>query len=291
MFDDRIAIGTAQFGQPYGIANKKLEEVSQLEVANILKYALSKGIGTIDTAMTYGNSEIKLGNCGVSNFQIITKLPSVPKDCLGIESWIESQFFDSLSRLKVNEIYGLLLHNSSDLLGRQGSLIWSYLQNLKEKKIVKKIGYSIYNPEELDHLFELFSPDIIQAPYNIIDRRLSTSGWLDRLFSADVEIHIRSIFLQGLLLFHKNDRPNYFANWPDVFNRLDEWLEKNSLSAFEASISFALSDSRINKVIFGVNNVIQLREIVSNAGVIVSDFPEELNSNDLNLINPSMWTK
>ena len=204
MLNNRIVIGTAQFGSPYGVANTKLEEVSPTEVSGILKYALSEGINTIDTAINYGDSEAKLGGFGVDDFQIVTKLPAIPNNYSDINSWVEEQLNNSFDRLKVRSIYGVLLHNSQDLLGFKGPELWESLQELKRKKIVKKVGYSIYSPWELDELYEPFPPDIVQAPYNILDRRLSLSGWLDRLSSNDIEIHIRSVFLQGLLLLNKN---------------------------------------------------------------------------------------
>ena len=137
--------------------------------------------------------------------------------------------------------------------------------------------------------FDLFFPDIVQAPYNILDRRLASSGWLDRLFHVNTEIHVRSVFLQGLLLIKKNERPNKFDRWSNVFEKFDLWLKENNLSALQASISFAMKDPRITKVILGVDNLLQLEEIMANLKIKIEYFPEDLNIPDPDLIDPSRW--
>ena len=120
MLNNRIAIGSVQFGIPYGVANTSSKEVSNSEISNILTYANSVGINTIDTAIAYGESERKLGDYGVSNCQVITKLPKIPKECSNVLSWVEGQLMESLSRLRLPRIYGLLLHNTKDLSAING---------------------------------------------------------------------------------------------------------------------------------------------------------------------------
>mgnify|MGYP000044051884 CR=1 FL=1 len=291
MLNSRIAIGSVQFGLPYGVANTSSKEVSSLEISEILTYAQSAGIKTIDTAISYGKSESKLGDYGVNDYEIITKLPTLPEKCENVNSWVSGQLNESLSRLKLSRVYGLLLHNPEDLSGPKGDELWAAMQLLKKNKLVNKIGYSIYRPEDLDTYYHLFFPDIVQSPYSILDRRLASSGWLDELFNAQTEIHVRSIFLQGLLLMSKNKRPGKFDKWLSVFDKLELWLKDNGLSAMQASISFAMQDPRITKVILGVENLKQLKEIVSNIKSTTRDFPIDLSVQDIDidLIDPSKW--
>lgn len=289
MLNHRIEIGGVQFGSIYGVSNTSSREVSYSEVSNILNYAQSVGINCIDTAISYGDSERKLGAHGVSNYQVITKLPSIPKDCPNIFTWAEGQLMESLSRLKLSKVYGFLLHNPQDLNGKKGEDLWGALISFKKKNLVDKIGYSIYNPDDLDIFFDSFSPDIVQAPYNILDQRLSLSGWMDRLFQAGIEIHVRSVFLQGLLLMKKNQRPKKFDRWSYIFEKFDLWLKENNLTPMQALTSFALSDPRITKVVIGVDNLLQLEEIVSNLEVKTRYFPGEICTSDIDLIDPSRW--
>ena len=284
----KLGLGTVQFGQSYGIANNA-GQVNGKEVKNILDYAFLSGIDTLDTAISYGESEIVLGDVGVKDWNVISKLPSIPKDCTEIDAWISNQVDFSLKRLGIKCLEGLLLHNPSQLLTTNGKLIWNSLIKLREENKVKKIGFSIYMSEDLELLMRNFQPCIVQAPYNIIDRRLADLGWLEKMYKSGIEIHVRSIFLQGLLLFGKKDRPIFFDKWSHVWDKWHQWLEELDLTALEACLSFALGDERISKVIVGVDSNSHLKEILSSANTLISDFPKELCVRDSGLINPTNW--
>ena len=130
---------------------------------------------------------------------------------------------------------------------------------------------------------------MIQAPYSIFDRRLHTSGWLERLYNENVEVHIRSIFLQGLLLLNKNTRPKKFNKWLGLWNQWDDWLDGNNITALQAAVSFSISDNRITKVTVGVDSLDQLKEIISASNSNINKFPQDLNIGDTKLLNPSEW--
>ena len=162
MNKNRIAIGAAQFGSRYGIANRA-GEVSTDMVRSILDYASSQGINTIDTAISYGDSEEKLGACGCNSWRVITKIPEVPSsDPLIIEDWIFSKIEDSLNRLKIGKLSGVLLHKPGQLLRHEGKAIYKTMMKLKKAGYTDKIGISIYQPVELDELIKEFDFDIVQ---------------------------------------------------------------------------------------------------------------------------------
>jgi len=286
----KLALGTVQFGLPYGIANQ-LGQVSESEMASILMYAKEFNIVTLDTAIGYGDSEQSLGKIGVGGWEIITKLPEVPHDCKDIDIWIYNELSESLKRLKVKQIKGLLLHRPIQLLDSIGNNIWLTVQALKQSGLVEKVGFSIYEPNELDQLCEKFQPDIVQAPFNILDQRLKTSGWLEKLHNSGVEVHVRSIFLQGLLLMAKEDRPEKFNRWNEIWEKLDSWLGSEKTSSLEASLGFVNSESMIDRIIVGVDSLKQLKEIVDYSGLQIKNIPETIMSSDQNLINPSNWNK
>jgi len=285
----KIALGTVQFGIPYGIANSN-GQVEKLVVKDILDYAKSFGIDTIDTAIAYGTSEQCLGEIGVDGYQVITKLPEIPDDYGNLKTWVKNHVDSSLSTLGVETLSGLLLHRSSQLLDTDKQDLWSILLQLKSDGIVKKIGFSIYTPDELDKLWDSFKPDLVQAPYNILDRRLETSGWLKRMHKENVEVHVRSIFLQGLLLMNKSNRPEKFNKWFALWSRWDDWLKESNITPVQAAVSFPLSDNRISKVIVGVDSLDQLKEIISAANNNIDRFPEDFNIADTKLLNPSEWS-
>lgn len=285
----KLALGTAQFGLDYGVANTD-GKMDTTTMTAILKQAWAKGINTLDTAISYGESEKRLGMANVKDWRIVTKLPEIPDECADINACILNQVQKSLLRLGVSRISALLLHKPDQLLEPNGFEIWEALQDLKHKNIVKKIGFSIYDCKQLDALWDFFQPNIVQIPYNLLDKRFLISGWMKKMNDAGVEIHARSIFLQGLLLMSKSDRPKKFNYWKEVWEVLDAWLLEYDITAVEAAISFAMDNPYIDKIVVGVDNVQQLEEIFSiNLKRKIIHPPDSLHTNDVRLINPSHW--
>jgi len=285
---NRLAIGTAQFGLSYGIANQ-VGKVSQTEAKEILKLASNSGIKILDTAIAYGDSEKSLGNLGIQNFQLVTKLPIVPIDCQDVGVWVKEQVRSSFSRLGIKDIYGLLLHQSNQLLGSYGKDLYRELNLLKESGKVKKIGISIYSPFELEALKDKYDFDLVQAPFNIIDQRLHSSGWLSRLKNKGVEVHTRSVFLQGLLLMEQAHIPNKFLKWSDLWYKWHNWLDDYEGTATEACLSLPLSFPEIDKVIVGVDNSKQLLQILNSAKNLNTKSLPDLQCSNEGLINPANW--
>ncbi|MGY8818120.1 MAG: aldo/keto reductase [Pseudomonadales bacterium] len=288
MLSFKLAIGTAQFGLHYGISNNS-GKVSQENVAGLLSYAKDKGINTLDTAVAYGDSEQVLGNVGVDGWEIITKLPALPEGKEGIESWVDRQIDGSLGRLGVNRVYGLLLHRPQQLFEPSGQKLISALDRLKQQGIVKKIGVSIYQPEELDLIYKVMDLDLVQSPLNILDRRLIDSGWLARLKALGVEVHARSVFMQGLLLMSPAQRPEKFARWQSIWNEWNRWLISNEIDPIVACLAFALSESAVDKIVVGVENSAQLESIIRALGVSLPRVPASISSQDLDLLHPARW--
>ena len=288
MFIEKIALGSANFGQSYGVANSAGKLV-QRDVDLILKEALSSGVHFLDTAAAYGESELVLGRTGVSGWSVITKLPPLPREEVDPTGWVICKARASLGRLGLQSLDGLLLHKPFDLLGDNGSLLYKGLKECKESGLAKRIGISIYNPEELDAVISLYPMDIVQAPFNVLDQRIQQSGWLARLQDMGVEMHARSAFLQGLLLMGKEERPAKFARWNNVWEAWHTWLKDSGLTALEACLAFVMECPKINRVVLGVDSERHLREIlaVANAGITLPS--SCLASNDLDLINPSRW--
>jgi aryl-alcohol dehydrogenase-like predicted oxidoreductase len=248
----RLALGTVQFGTSYGVANT-LGQVSREETALILDHAWSAGIDTLDTAIEYGESERRLGEAGVGQWQIISKLPEIPKACTDVASWVQDSVIDSVGKLGVPRLRGLLVHRSQQLLGPQGEVLYKAFIAIREQGIVDKIGVSIYSPDELDALWPHYSFDLVQAPFNILDRRLIASGWLARLYQAGTEIHIRSVFLQGLLLMDVANRPEKFNRWQPLWNEWHNWLIDHESTSHLKPAWVIQSQPEISRIVLGVD--------------------------------------
>lgn len=286
----KIALGTAQFGLDYGIANCS-GQVSTAEAKKIICYAKSEGVITLDTAVAYGNSEEVLGNIGVADFDVITKLPEVPSNCESVEDWINQSVKKSLDNLKVGKLKGLLLHRPAQLLDKQGAEIFKGLMSVKEKGLVERVGVSVYSPYELENYIPNFAIDIVQIPFNIIDRRLFTSGWLDKLNEYSIEVHVRSVLMQGLLVLPPKQRSDYFECWSELWCRYDEWLSDSGLTPLEACLRFISSFSQLDRIVLGVESLTQLQEINDIFKMPPIQAPDNLSSNDERLLNPGMWKK
>ncbi len=284
----RLALGTAQFGSSYGVANTS-GQVPLTQVQTLLDLARKHGVDTLDTAIGYGQSEAVLGQGGTSGFRLITKLPALPEDIEAVEPWVSQQVKASMDRMRAPKIHGLLLHRPTQLLQPKGAALAQALRSLQEKGWVERVGISIYAPEELEPVLQVFTPDLVQAPLNLVDRRLVESGWLARLQAMGVAVHARSIFLQGLLLMPREARPPQFAAWQPLWQQWQEWLDAHSEhSPQSACLAYALSHPAIERVVVGVDNPQQFEQLVQTLQCEPIGWPD-LACDDLRLINPSHW--
>lgn len=286
---NRLALGTVQFGLAYGVANQAGRQVSRDEAAAILDLAWSSGMDTLDTAIAYGESEQRLGEIGVERWQIVSKLPAMPAACPDVSDWMHKAVADVLKRLGKAHLRGLLLHRPQELLEQNGQALYDALGSLKQCGLVEKVGISIYDPQELDVLMPRYRFDLVQAPFNVLDRRMITSNWLAMLKQSGTEVHVRSVFLQGLLLMNASNRPPRFKKWDKLWDTWHQWLADSRLSPLQASLGFALAQAGIDRVIVGVDTVHQLEGILSAANAPMPSLPDELNCEDIDLINPSRW--
>ena len=223
----KLVLGTVQFGLQYGVnsAGRPSEEA----VKNILKEAAKGGIITLDTSSAYGNSEEILGKCITAdeNFKIVSKYPKG-------ETSVSEMFNGSLNRLRVKKLYGYLLHHFE--VYENNPKVWNEFVALKETGKVQKIGFSLYTPEELEFILNNKLPfDLIQIPFNIFDKKFLP--YMKQLHDNDVEIHVRSTFLQGLLFKDRNALPEKLQPMKKYLLQLDEFSKKSGLSVSEIALN------------------------------------------------------
>ena len=285
----KLIIGSAQFGFNYGISNFLRPNLK--EQKKILDLATKNKISFIDTSPSYGNSETNLGKIGVKNFNIISKINKISKTQLeskNLQKIILKDIKKTLQKLKIKKLYGLLLHDSSDLNGKRGLDIYSAMIEAKKQKLTKKIGVSIYDISLIEKILLKYNIDIIQVPFNIMDRRLLNKKILKHIKKKKIEIHIRSIFLQGLLLMKNINIDNYFRKWKKLFLSWEKYLKVKKVDAKSACINYALSIKEFDNVVIGVNNSDQLKEILNTKKININP-PKKIRSNSKLLINPYLW--
>lgn len=286
--ESKLAIGTANFGLNYGISNVG-GKLADEDLKNILNLAFQSNLNTIDTAQAYGNSEYRLGQITTEKFQVVTKIGVGLEGSYQPKS-IHKLVMESLKRLKLDSVNGVLLHRPEILLGNDGNEIASELRHLKEIGLVKNIGVSIYGPELLSNLSNVIELDIVQAPFNVFDKRIMTSGWSDRLKERGTKIHTRSIFLQGLLLLEKSKLDRFFLqNWPELFANWFAFQIETGMRAETIALDFGLRQSWIDKIVVGVDSAEQLAQLLTIESSDRYTFSPQISTDDENLLDPSNW--
>ena len=290
-FIKKISLGSVQFGTNYGISNTK-GKTSINELKRIISYASKNNIENIDTAAMYGSSEKNLGLVGVSNFKIVSKIPPIDDNLDNIQQFVIDNFMNSLKSLKMNSIRGVLLHDANNLLGVNGDRVYGALQFLKKSGLVSKIGISVYNPFQVEKVMENFDIDIVQGPVNIFDQRFISSGLISKLSLKGIEFESRSVFLQGLALMDNKHLPNYFLKWIGLFNSFKRILNELHINPVQACIAFSLALKDIERVVIGIEDLSQLKEILLASNIeIDTHIFQELSCEDEMLINPSLWPR
>ena len=281
---NKIAIGTVQFGMDYGIANQK-GKVSQKEIQSILDLAYENGINTLDTAKSYGNSERSIGKYLKSSdfsWNIITKIGSVNNVIVQIKDSIE----------KINDKPRVVLAHSSDIF--LNPTFQTELQKAKDEELIKYYGVSLYNDDEINQVLDSgLKPDVAQLPMNILDTRLYRSGVLSKLFDREIEIHVRSAFLQGLFYLSKIDLEDRFEDVIPSLEKLKSISAAAGLTLPELSLLWLVNLKEVTKVIIGIDNVEQLRmhlqTLKKNVNASVFEEALSIHYENENILNPSLW--
>ena len=278
---DKLALGTVQFGLDYGVTNNN-GQVTIKEARKILGLSRRNNIKTLDTAASYGDSEKVLGQIGVSSHEVITKTIPLQENV----DKVINHFYKSLENMNLSRVKGLLVHDVNDIRKKNFTSLFKELSSLKREGIINQIGFSIYTPEQANELIDKFEFDLIQLPINVFDTRLIKGRQLRLLNDRGIEIHARSVFLQGLLLDLENI-PGYFSEWKEKFLQYQEMVSSSRLSLLEYALSFVCNIKEIDKVIVGVNSEDQLTEITKSVKEHRNLEPFPIN--DIKLLNPSMW--
>ncbi len=273
----KLVLGTVQFGLQYGV--NSAGRPSEDAVKNILAEAAKGGISTLDTSSAYGNSEEILGACVTleENFKIVSKYPKG-------ETPVKEMFNASLKRLKVDILYGYLLHHFE--VYKNNPRVWDDFVALKESGKVKKIGFSLYTPEELEFILNKKSPfDLIQVPFNIFDKKFLP--YMKELHEKGVEIHVRSTFLQGLFFKDRNALPEKLQPMKKYLLQLDEFSKASGMSISEIALNYNLQNPYIDGVLIGVDNVEQLQMNLNSVKDTPIDIEVEVKEQEL--LNPVNW--
>ena len=271
----------------YGATNN-FPPPSLNDVGEILEFAIDNNVRHLDTAASYGDSEEILGKIGVSNFVVTTKLPYIGNSPIVAKNWVELQIEGSLKRLRLDTISTVLFHNCDDLLGGNGDLLWSELSAIKAAGTISKIGVSVYDEDELAKVLELYKIDAVQVPCNILDSRFRRSDLLDTLVNRNIQIQVRSIFLQGVLITEPLTRPQYFHQFNEYLEPWDTWIAQNKIDARSACFTSVDQFGCADFALIGVGSKSQLSELLVARQTTVN-LDKDFSCPELRLIDPRLW--
>lgn len=291
----KLALGTVQFGLPYGVANAT-GQPSEEEVCAILDRAAVAGVKVLDTACLYGDSESVLGRCLPvgHDFRIVTKTPKFAGMNAGAAaSALKAAFAESCTRLHVAGVYGLMAHDANDLLGAQGDVLWQAMSELRAAGRVERIGASVYSGTQIDSLLQRYQIDLVQLPLSLLDQRLLHGGQLDRLHAGGVEIHARSAFLQGALLMSPDTLPSHLVGLRPQLDEIARRARSLGIKPLQAAMRFVAGLPQVSVVVCGVDSLAHFDELATaleqNIPALDAVGAAACACADAYLLDPSQW--
>ncbi len=291
----KLGLGTAQFGLEYGISNTA-GKTSIGEVKAVLAEARKAGIGLLDTVPKYGDSEKVLGSflSQYRDTKVVTKTPQFDKARVSAVNadGLATMFRESLARLQLPSVYGLLIHQADDLLAEGGEALFDAMLRLKAAKLVDKVGVSVYSGGQIDRILERFEIDLIQLSLNVLDQRLRESGHVAALKRRGIEIHVLSAFLEGLLLMEPDSLAPYFDALKPCLKQYCTWLAEHSLSPVHGALAFLRQTDDIDYAILGVTSVSELKELIDAWGSATPKAPDfrHFACSEEKYVDPRFWT-
>ena len=282
---NKFVIGLAQSDPKYGLnKNNKLDEVFD----KLKNYDLN----FFDTAEIYKNSHNFISK-SKDNVKIISKISFKDLNTKNLKKTVNQKIENILIKNSINKLYAILIHDPLlPLYKKKWKVIHNELKYLKKKGLINKIGVSVYNRYELDNILKIFTPDIIQFPLNVFDQSFNDKNYLKSLKQKKIELHARSIFLQGILLTNMNNH-KYFYKWKKYFSEWESFLMLNKMSKLNGCLRFVLQNKLIDKIVIGLGHKSHLRSFIKELKKIETKKREydfsSIEINDSLLKDPRFW--
>jgi aryl-alcohol dehydrogenase-like predicted oxidoreductase len=290
-----LVLGTAQLGMPYGIANRTGQPDLETAIA-IIRTAWEQGIHEFDTAQVYGISETILGKAlstlGIAKeARIITKL--APKLNPNNVTELQQALEDSMERLQIQSLHGLMLHRE-EWMNCLNDGLYSILQQIREKGTTHHLGVSLYSPLKAIQVLELELFDMIQIPANVFDRRFEEAGVFQLADKREKQVYIRSIFLQGLLLLSPEELSPQMAFSEPVLRQFDHLCKEHALTRHKASLLYIKAKYPKAKVVIGAETQTQIEQNIAewNDNIpegLVQEISQTFLNIDETIIDPNRW--
>lgn len=294
-----LRLGTVQFGMDYGINNQTQPSIS--DCVAMLDYATQNGVTNLDTAFAYGTAESVVGE--------FLKKKTISREKLNISSKLVPNVMDEITPEKYEAKVLELIKGQLKTLGTDYLDVYLYhsaryiyneallsaLQVAKKEGLAKKVGVSVYEPDEAKKGLANDKVDFMQFPYSIFDQRMLASGIFDLPLNG-TEIDTRSAFIQGLIIIGENDIPPFLAKAKPIVRKIDEVCAKYNVNRVALAMNFVKQQKNISSLVFGVDNMDQLKADINYfnkeiPGNIVNEIANEFTGIETDIVMPSLWKK
>lgn len=285
---NKIVLGTVQFGLNYGINNIS-GKPCRGKVFGILDEAYNKGIRYLDTAETYGNAIEIIGQYHKqtnNRFKVLSKFKNAENNTLynNVSKTLETL---SIPKFEVYSYHSFKeyvdkIHLRDDIL------------KLKHAGLIEKIGISIYTNQEFDYVIKDKEINVIQLPYNILDNDNIRGNLIEKAKNNHKEIHVRSVFLQGVFFLNINNLPSKLGPLRKYLLRIMEYCKDKNITIDKLALNYVLQNSNIDKVILGVDSKEQLQaniDMIDELNESILFIDQEISVLEKELLNPVNWKK
>lgn len=283
----KLGLGTAQFGLDYPNTDPR-GRAPEAEVADILQMAARAGLPLLDATVAFGAAERALGQAlpRPNPFRTVIKTARCDRG----PDFVESEARASLARMGLERAYAVVVQSAGDLFGPYGQAMWDRLKQLRDEGLFDRIGVSVYASDDPAGVVRRFKPDIVQAPASLLDQRLLVSGELAAVAELGVEVHLRSIFLQGLLFLPPDRVPAELRGASGRLSRVRRMIAEGRSDPLQAALGFALSRPEASSVVVGVSTAAELAAVMAAAQTPPPDLDwDEMAMDDPTALDAHRW--
>ncbi len=298
----KLCLGTVQFGMDYGIKGQRKPALN--DCISMLDYATQNGIDAIDTANAYGEAEDVLGTFFSKKTISRDKLfltakvkPNILDEVRPDKYYkkIKENFELSCKRMGVDYIDGYMFHSSRYIFNAE---MLEALKRLKKEGFIRKYGVSVYYPDEAKEGLLSAKLDIMQFPYSVFDQRMEREGVfkIAKTEHCNTEIHTRSAFIQGLITMDSEDAPDYLTDAKPILREVNSLCSEYDISPVHLAIQYVKKTEAISRLVFGVDNMEQLKQDISYfyndlSANVIDNISVKFNEIPAEIMMPSLWVK
>lgn len=287
----KLILGTVQFGLDYGI-NNSIGKPTNKNIYKILDYAYENGIRTLDTAESYGNAHLIIGNYLKKNskkkFKLISKLNS--KQILN-KGKLKFHIINKLKEFNIEYIHGYMIHDFKNFI--QNEYLLKELESIKREGFINIVGISLYENDEIVNVINNYNNfDFIQVPFNLLDNETRRGKVLKLAKKKNIKIFSRSTFLQGLFFKQLNSFPSNLNPLKKYIKKIKNIQASSQTDINSIALNYCLSKKYIDKVLIGVESLSQLKKNLNDINNNNLDFKTEIDKmivKETSLLNPTNW--